>query len=140
MILRTGTRAGRKGFTFIEVMVTLTVLSLGFVMIFKAYVVAMDQMTYLTNRLYAATFLDNHIVRMERALRAYNTISYDAGEPKKVKVGSKNIYLKPSISVAALKNLDNLFYIDLTMRWTEGKYDRKIAQSAYISNFRILDE
>ena len=128
------------GFTFIEVMVTLAIFSLGIVMIFKAFHTSLDKISYLTNRLYATTILDNRISDIERMLRAYKALPIDLNQQESINVGGKFIEFKEAMEINEVEDFPNVFKIDLSLIWEEGNREVSLSRSAYISDFRMQTE
>lgn len=127
-----------SGFTFVEVMVALAVLSLGIVIIFKGFVVSLDRLSYLTNRLYATTLLDNRITAIERMLRLYETLPFELNRTEKVNVGSKEIEFRQRMSISEVDDFADVFELDLSLLWDSGKKELILSRSAYISDFEYF--
>ncbi len=132
MVRSLSPRCDQRGFTFIEVMVTLVILSVGIVGIFKSLLISLDQIDYLTHRLYASTTMENLMFQKERMLRDVSELSLNLGEKIDVPVGNKNIRFDQNIEISEIESYPDLFSIDVTLSWKEG--DRKILlrQSGYL--------
>ena len=123
----------KQGFTFIELMVTLAVLSFGIVMVYKAFFASLDQINYLNHRLYATIFLDNQLTEMQRAYKSSKTVPMNFASTESVEIGYKTIDFKPTKVMTPVEDIPFLFQVDLSVSWTE-KGDRTItlSRSAYI--------
>jgi prepilin-type N-terminal cleavage/methylation domain-containing protein len=128
-------RALSPGFTFIEVMVTLIILTSGIAIIFKTFISSLDHMTHLRNRLYATTILDNRIQKLERVLRVYKTIPFDFENMDKVNVGEMNINFNPKMNIAQVEDYKDIFQLDLSLSWKEGQRPIRLTRSSYIMDF-----
>ncbi|MDP8213352.1 MAG: type II secretion system protein [Candidatus Zapsychrus exili] len=128
-----------NGFTFIEVMVTLVIFSVGIVMIFKSFLISLDRMNYLTNRLYATTLLDNRIERIDRFLKVYGALPFDEQQVREVDVGGKKVGFKEYVSIGEIEDFVEVFKLDLKLSWKENNKELNISRSKYISEFRDLD-
>lgn len=124
--------------TFVEVMVTIVILSTGIVMIMKSFIVSVDRMSYLNSRLYAHIMLDNRLAIIQRRLRVFNSLPLDAGKHEKVSIGAKVVEFKPTINISEVEEFKDIFLLDLTMNWEEGSKDFKLSRSALVSDFRPL--
>lgn len=128
----------RRGFTFIEVMVTLIILASGITMIFKTYFIALDQMTYLTTRLYALMILDNRVSQIERTLRAYKTLPVQLEKMDSVDMGNQQVDFKESMSISAVDEYVEIFKLDLSIAWKQGSREIALSRSSYLSDFGAL--
>ena len=143
MISKTGNRAlswknlflNPRAYTFIEVMVTVSILSLGLVMIYSALLTSLDRMSYLTNRLYAHHLLDNRIAALERMLRSYKALPFDVDQQETINVGNKNIEFTQQTIIKEVDNFLDVFQVDLTLTWMEKQRQLRMMRSAYISDF-----
>ncbi|HBG62529.1 MAG TPA: hypothetical protein DDX37_11970 [Candidatus Omnitrophica bacterium] len=127
-----------SGFTFVEIMVALAVLSLGIVIIFKGFIVSLDRMNYLTNRLYATTLLDNRITAIERMLRVYETLPFELNRKEKLNVGAKEIEFRQRMNISEVEDFADVFELDLSLLWDSGGKEMILSRSAYISDFEYF--
>jgi type II secretory pathway component PulJ len=126
-----------KGISFIEVMVTLSVFSLGFVGLLNVYRVSINRMNHLTVRLYAQVVLDNRLIAIERSLRAYRTLPLDVQAEDEAVIGSKTVVFDQSLRINAVDDFLNLFSAEVSLSWREGQESRSLTGSRYISNFHL---
>jgi prepilin-type N-terminal cleavage/methylation domain-containing protein len=140
MILQTGKyhrknrNLNKKGLTFVEVMVTLVILSVGIVGIFKSYLISLDRITFLTSRIYAGNIIDNRLSKIERMLRIYQTLPLTFNDTIKVNVGHKNILYYPEVKIKSVKEFTDVFQIDFSLKWTEAGKERFLSRSMFISD------
>ncbi len=125
---------GNDGFTFIEIMVTLAILSLGLTVILKSFLVSLDHLEHLTNRLYASLLLDNRISSIERTLRAYKALPFDLNHQEKIAVGAKETEFTQKMSIKEVEDYADVFQLDLTLTWQEKQRERESSRTAYISD------
>ncbi len=130
----------KKAFTFIEIMVTVLILSFGLLAVYRTFMLTLDQMTRITNRLYANTIIDNRVALIERKYRLYNTFDLDMNYKESVDVGYKIIDFKQNIAFSQVENLPDLFKLDIDLNWKERDRDFSVSRSAYISNFIKINE
>lgn len=126
----------KRGFTFIEIMVTLIILSVGLVAILKSYIISVDQTRYLTNRLYATTIIDNQISLVEKMLRINNALPISLEPVEKTNIGAKKVTFRPEIKITAIPDYVEIFKLDIDLTWREGRYQRRLSRSAYLRNFK----
>jgi prepilin-type N-terminal cleavage/methylation domain-containing protein len=122
----------QKGFTFIEVMVALVILSVGIVGIFKSLLIALDQMDYLTHRLYASTVLQNTLVLKERRLRNYQELSLGLGDKHAVDIGPHTVTYQQKIRISEIESYPDLFEIAASLSWDEGDKRVTVRNAGYL--------
>lgn len=130
-----------QGFTFIEVMVALIILSTGIVVILKVFIVSLDQLSYLGNRVYATIALDNKMIRMSRELSTYNALAiHPLEESESIDTGPKNVEYKEQLNISEVSNFSDLFLLDSTISWNEKGRRMQLARSVYLSNIHFAKE
>ena len=143
MILKIGNREktdsglflNKRAYTFIEIMVTLTILSAGLTMIYKTLIASLDRMNYLTNRLYADNLIDNRIAVIERMLRSYKALPFEVAQKEAVNIGRKELEFKQETLITEVENFLDVFQLDLTVGWQERDHQVSLKRSAYIADF-----
>ncbi|NTV28814.1 MAG: hypothetical protein HGA80_01910 [Candidatus Omnitrophica bacterium] len=146
--LLTGSRAGgglrcrRKhcaGLTFVEVMLTAVILSVGLVALYRSFFIAADVVRHLTNRLYAINLLENRITLIERNFRSLK--DFDIGPmTEEVLVDNNPVRFQYQVQLRPVGNLLTVFQLDLTLSWEERGRARNIARSAYFSGVTSLEK
>jgi len=129
---------GKTAFTFIEVMVTITILSVGILMIFKSYINMLDQMRHINNRLYANVIIENRVSEIERMLRVYNILPFELDHVEHVDVGHRVIAFKQVMHIDEVEDFPDVFQLDLALTWQEGRKDIILSRSAYILDFNYI--
>lgn len=137
---KTTSEIGIDGVSLVEVLITLVILSTGLVGIFKTFIISLDRLNYMTNRLYAIQLVDNRISEIERALKIFNTLAHDLNYKDQIDVGAKSIHFEQALDFKEIEGLADLYAVDLSMSWKEGPYQRQVSQSAYITNFGLNDD
>ena len=123
-----------KGFTFIEMMVTLAVLSVGIVFIYKSFLVSIDQLEYLTQRLYATVLLDNQFSAIERNLKIYKALPVSLNESLKIPIGPKTITYKQGMNIKEVEDYPDVFSLTLVLSWSEQRRQMTLERTGYISD------
>lgn len=133
--LRPGT-SPKKGLSFFEVMVTISVLSLGLVMIFRAFLISLDTIGHLTYRWHAMMLLENKISEIQQRFQTTGEIPMDlTDQPEKRIVNHREIHFGYKTEIRDFINLGNIFQLTLTIFWRERNRDINISQSAYIIRY-----
>ncbi len=121
---RTG---NKRAFTLIEVMVTVSVLSLGLLLLYHSFFVSMDAMQYASNRLNAQIWLEGKIWEESDVLR--RTKALPSGTENGVfQFQGRDFSWKRS--VAALET--NLYSLTVTLSWKESGRQRELAYATYL--------
>lgn len=130
-----------SGFTFIEVMVALIILSAGIVSVLKVFIFSMDQLSYLSNRVYADILLDNKMVQMSRVLNAYNALNMnDLKGETEMNVGSKEIAFKEDFKISEIEGLSGLFQLECFISWNEKSKNIQLSKAGYLSNIHFTKD
>jgi prepilin-type N-terminal cleavage/methylation domain-containing protein len=129
----------KKGFTFIEVMVALAIVSLGIVAILKVFVISLDRLDYLGNRLYATTLLDHTLVETSRYIRGGNMSSFSLlSSPEDIDVGARSISFKREVIVEDIKDFEGLALVRAHIMWPEDNRTIELSRFAYLSSIETL--
>lgn len=126
---------GKEGFSFIELMVTITILSAGIVGLYKILLSSLDRMDYLTHRIYATILLDNKISRIERMLRVYKALPVNLPREEKADVGSRLLTFQQEVNISEVEDLLEVFRVDIGLTWSEGGRSIHLGRSAYIADY-----
>ena len=127
-----------NGFTFIEIMVTLVILSVGIVGVYQALFQSLDHMSRLTSRLYANILLEDQLAVIERQLRAYKTLPTET-PVQEIDVGVQHVNFEPQLIIGEVDQFTDVFKIELEYTWLERNRQNRLGRSAYLSDF-LLDE
>ena len=138
MISLTG--SNKQGFTFVEVMVTLAIFSVGIVGVFQSYLISLDRINHLTNRLYVHVYLDEHLKTIERNLKVYQTLPFELDRTGKIDLGGKILNYSHNLSIAQVENFNDVFELKLTYTWNERGLARSLSRSTYISDFELAKQ
>lgn len=124
-----------KGFTFIEVMVAVAILTLGVTMILRSYIISMDRMTYLTNRLYALNHLEDRTAVIERKLRALKTLPIDMSHFYSIGATNDIFEATENVEFSSVEDFVEVFELDLSISWQEHGLKKQLLRTAYIADF-----
>lgn len=125
-----------RGFTFVEIMVTLVVLSAGIVVVFKSFFYSLDVVRSMTVRIYANNLMENRINEIERMLRVYNALPMQLGRSDDIDLGSKTVTFKEQMLFSEVEDFSDIFRLDFSVSWKDGNKEKKLTRSSYILDVR----
>ncbi len=115
------------GFTLVEVLVTTAVLSLGIVLIYRAFFTLLDSFGYYSNYLRVIAFADEKLWQAQDTLSCFGS---DAGAGSSGRLNIQNKDFNWRLSVSPVE-AESLYRIDLTVNWQEGPRIRGLTRNAY---------
>ncbi len=118
-MLLTGNK--NSGFTFIEVMVALMVLSAGIVMVYKSFFMCLDYLSYLTCRIYASQMIESKIADISHSYKKNQDNTFDRGAmTESLEVNRKWIDFNYSIDMFPERGLDYVYRLKVVLSWHDG--------------------
>jgi len=122
--------------TFFEVMVSVVILSMGLVMIYKSFLASLDYQRYLSHRLYAMNFLDSRIeaIRSDYRILQYEFPQQDS-ENFAVIINNKRIPFRLDMMSSGIANLEKILKVDLLLSWEERGRTFRLSRSFYMTRF-----
>ena len=116
-----------KAFTFIEVMVTLVVLSSGIVFIYKSFFLCADYLTRLSLRLDANQLLDNKITEIKRYVKDNHDLSFSrSGILPLEEFNHKTVQFFYQTELNPILGSDELYELDVKLSWEEYGHKRQL--------------
>ena len=141
MTLSTGRAPHRKprnkGITFIEVMLTVVVLSTGLVALYRTFFSAIDQLEHLSMRLYAINLMDSRIATIERDFRSLKDFDIGALSEEAV-INGRPVMFQYTVDLTPVGTLLSVFELDIVLSWHERNRDVNITRTAYFSGITSL--
>ncbi len=132
-MFRTGKK---KAFSFIELMLTVVVLSSGIAFIYKAFFMSLTSFNHLTNRLFAMDLTANQIASLRENFGITKDLTGQLGRTiKTITLDGKSVEFVVDKSASALNSNADLYELEVLTSWKEGRRDFKISQSAYVGGF-----
>ncbi len=109
-----------KGFTFVEVMVTLVVLSSGIVFIYKSFFLCADYLTRLSLRLDANQLLDNKITEIKRYVSGSHDLSFSRSGIIPVEAfNHRTIQFFYQTELSPIIGSEDLYQMNVSLSWEE---------------------
>lgn len=141
MMNQKGPRKGSssKGFTLMEIMVTVAILSFGIVAIYEAFFISIDTYGYYTRYLNTQDWINEKISEMELVL-----MESQALEPGQTAGQMTRDYktFDWTMQVALIEEDQGLYAVAVRLFWQEGSRTVDISRTAYLMppQLRIYNE
>lgn len=126
-------RIGSKGFTLIEVMVAVAVLSFGTVMLYEAFFSCLNAFSYSKSRLDLQCWMDEKIWEIEDELIRSGMLMMGEHAGSFVKK-NKNFYWEMAVNSIAEAQNSHLYKLNLRISWKEPQRNVSLSQVAYVQN------
>jgi prepilin-type N-terminal cleavage/methylation domain-containing protein len=118
----------RRGFTLIEVMVTVVILSLGAVLLYSAFFTSLDSFNYCVNYVKVIPWMDEKVWQAQDFLSHFNQ-SEQLDREGEFKNGNKNFNWR--LFYNQVDELQGLYKIALTVFWRQGQRTITVSRTAY---------
>lgn len=122
-------KAKNTGFTLIEIMVTVAILSLGIIILHQSFFTLLSSTDFLTNRLSAGLEANNKIWEIQEGLKFSGGLKDIPGAGRIVHNG-RNFYWK--FLYNTLSESSGLYKIELFLSWMEGAREKNFIKDVYI--------
>lgn len=117
-----------QGFTLIEIMVTVAILSFGIVAIFESFFISLDAFSYYSNYIDAQGWINEKIWQLQDQLNKEGLLI--AGDDRGfLKIKNRDFDWTTSISLIDEKY--GLYKLSVSLFWHEGSRERFIYRMAY---------
>jgi prepilin-type N-terminal cleavage/methylation domain-containing protein len=127
MMSRIGNDLKTEGFTLIEVMVAVAVLSFGIVMLYQSFFISSDAVQYASDRLNLQIWMDTKLRQESDALMRAKTLP--SAEEGNFKLNNRDFLWRKT---AQLIDTD-LYEVQLTSLWKESGKERTLTYATYLS-------
>ncbi|MBN3039084.1 MAG: prepilin-type N-terminal cleavage/methylation domain-containing protein [Candidatus Omnitrophica bacterium] len=127
------TGSDKKGFTLIELMVAVAILSFGLVMIYEAFFSYMDAYNYVFRRLEAQRWIEEKVWQTENELVISGMLMPGDMSGSFIR-SNKKFSWNMSIRLIGEIEESSLYELTLEVSWQEVTRDAKISQVAYVQS------
>ena len=123
-----------KGFSLVELMVVVSILSIGIVLVVRSFLNSAKALNISQNRIAAANFLEKKMAELEeKAFLERGLIAATAQES--IKLGFLNATYSSEIAPISVEDLDKvLSEARLTLSWREGNISQNAVLGTYFKN------
>lgn len=130
---KSATGNNSRGFTFVEVMVSLVVLCCGIVLIYKSFFLCADYLNNLTCRLYASSLIDEKIGDIAESFADWPARDLDLGATNvDLEINHKPVHFTYDINLAPLPDVKSVWQLDVRLSWVDGPRNMHASRSAYM--------
>ena len=128
-------RSPPKGFSFFEVMVTVSILALGIVVIYQAFFISLNYANRLTIRLYANWLLDHKIANLQYYFKKTGEVPEIKEEKDTLTVNNKTIDFHYNMHIKGIEQIENIFELATMIYWLEQNRTFKLIRVAYLAKY-----
>ena len=130
---KSATGSNSRGFTFVEVMVSLVVLCCGIVLIYKSFFLCADYLNNLTCRLYASSLIDEKIGDITQSFAEWPAKSLNFGDNAvTLNINYKPVRFTYEINAQPLPDVKSVWQVDVKLSWQDGPRNMRMQRSAYM--------
>lgn len=127
------------GYTFLELMVTVSILAIGIVGVYKVLLASIDYQTQLSCRLYAANLIEHEIALIENQLRATGQFPIqENGKVIEAFLDRRNIDFRLSLLPAGVENqIVGLIPVEVVLSWTDRGRTINLKRALYFVSLNM---
>jgi prepilin-type N-terminal cleavage/methylation domain-containing protein len=122
----------KKGFSFIEMMTTVAVLSVGIVAIYQSFFKSLEYINHMTYRLHALNILSNKIEMIQKEFEVTGEIHLAAPRQASVIVHGRRVEFQEKVDLVSLSKMQNIYQIHVVLSWRESGRNISLSRSCYI--------
>jgi len=122
-------------FTLVEIIVTVTILSLGIVFVYQGFLTSLGANGYCKNYLVAQNWIDQKFWNTQKSLLEYHSLFTQKREGN-IKINGKEFSWQFDYSLIAGSEAMDLYDIQLWLYWKEGKRSIKLVRATYFRNIK----
>lgn len=130
---------GQKGFTFFELMVTVSILSIGIVGIYRVLLADVDYQTELSCRLYASNLIEHEVALMQQRYALSGELPViDNGKVVDAVLNRRELAFQIEVSEAFSETrISGMFPAEIAVSWPYRDRVIKIKRKIFFLNTKI---
>jgi hypothetical protein len=126
-----------RGITFIEVMITVIILSTGLVALYRSFFSAVNYLDHLSTRFYALNLMESRIATIEKDFRSLK--DFDIGPlQEEALINNHPVAFQYTVDFKPVGTLLSVFELDIVLSWQERGRVVSISRTAYFSGVTPL--
>jgi hypothetical protein len=118
-------------------MLTVVVLSVGLVGLYRAFFSALNYLDHLSTRLYALNLMEGRIATIERDFRSLKDFDIGALSEEAV-INNHPVTFQYAVDFKPVGTLLSVFELDVMLTWEERGHPVSISRTAYFSGVTSL--
>lgn len=122
----------KKGFSFIEMMTTMAVLSLGIVAVYQSFFKSLEYVNHMTYRLHALNILSNKIEMIQKRFEVTGEIVLTEAHPAVVYIHGQKIEFQQDVDLVSLNQKKHIYQLNVALSWKESGRNITLSRSCYI--------
>ena len=136
----------KKGFSLVELMVAVSILSIGIVFILRSFINMVSALDISAAQIEAIQLLDSQACVLEEQLKQEKEFVFE-GEEKVVKIGVREARQKIEVTLLELERAEEeqeqeqeeltIHELTMTVAWKQGYKDKKMILSTYICSQQV---
>ncbi len=116
---------------------TIVVLSVGLVGVYRSFFSALNYLEHLSTRLYALNLMDGRIATIERDFRSLK--DFDIGVlTEEAVINNRPVTFQYAVDFKSVGTLLSVFELDVVLSWEERGHIVSISRTAYFSGVSSL--
>lgn len=132
-------KRNNRGYTFLELMVTVSILAIGIVGVYKVLLASLDYQMQLSCRLYAANLIEHEIALIENKFRATGQFPIqENGKVIEAFLDRRTIVFQLSLLPAGVENeIAGLIPVEVVLSWADQGRTINLKRALYFANLNI---
>lgn len=128
-----------RGYTFLELMVTVSILVIGIVGVYKVLLSSLDYQTQLSCRLYAMNLIEDELTLIENQFKATGQFPIEEdGKVVDVVLDRRNVSFEFSLLLAGVEqDIAGLIPAEVIVSWNDRDHEIKLKRDVYFANLNI---
>ncbi len=134
----------KKGFSLVELMVAVSILSIGIVFILRSFINMVSALDISAAQIEVIQLLDSQACVLEEQLNQEKGFVFE-GEEKVVKIGVREARQKIEVTLLELERAEEeqeqeeltIHELTMTVAWKQGYKDKKMILSTYICSQQV---
>ncbi len=123
----------QDGFTFLELMVTVVVLSVGIVGVYRVFLSTLRYQNHVAYRLCAINLADDHLAEVSQQFRLGKAVPAQVALQEGVSIRNHDVIFSVQSLLSKPGVSDAFKRVETVVSWWEGEHNYKILRSALVS-------